>query len=208
MVIEELACSLDRNDEEPNILLATRLAKSEDKQQIAEVVAGLSSEREAIANDCIKVLYEIGYRNPSVIAEHVEVFIKLLKSRNNRIVWGSMIALSTISQIKAKRIFLDIDIVLRAFENGSAITRDNAISVFSGVSKSDKAFEEKLFPIIIEHLSSCRPKEIPQHAERAMVCGNKSNKSEFLRVLRERFELLTDSQKKRVDRVIKALEKI
>ena len=56
-----------------------------------------------IASDCIKTLYEVGYLKPELIAPYVGDFLKLIKSRENRLVWGGMLALSTIAALKSGR---------------------------------------------------------------------------------------------------------
>ena len=95
-MLEKLAYSLGRNDEEPNIDLAKKLVKSKNKKGIKEIVNVLSNSKEQIANDCIKVLYEIGELEPKLISEYAGDFIQLLQSKNNRLVWGAMTALSKI----------------------------------------------------------------------------------------------------------------
>jgi len=55
-MLEKLAHSLGRNDEEPNIELAKKLVKAKNKKGIKEIVDGLNNTKEQIANDCIKVL--------------------------------------------------------------------------------------------------------------------------------------------------------
>jgi hypothetical protein len=187
--------------------LAIELINLKDLEGIKEIVAGLKNKKEQIANDCIKVLYEIGERSPELIAEYVLDFIELLKSRNNRLVWGGMTAISTITFLKPKEIFENIEIIIRAYENGSVITRDNSISVFAKLAKADKKYEKFMLKKIVEHLTTCRPKEIGQHAERAFICINEENSKEFIAVLLKRREHLSDSQKKRVDRLIRNIEK-
>lgn len=78
MALEKLAINLDRNDEIPNIELAEYLVEKEDVEGIFEVIQGLKMDR-GIANDCIKVIYEIGERKPLLIADYVSVFAKLCK---------------------------------------------------------------------------------------------------------------------------------
>jgi len=205
-MLEKLAYSLGRNDEEPNIELAKELAKSKNKKGIKELVDGLKNPKEQIANDCIKVLYETSYISPELISEHINDFIQILKSRNNRLVWGAMIALSKIISHNPDEAFKNIDIIVRAYEKGSTITRDNSISVFAELVKSGKKYENKVFPLIIKHLEKCRPREVGQHAERAFVCINKNNSKIFNETLLKRRESLTEAQKKRVDKLLKNLE--
>lgn len=76
-----------------------------DRNDIREIAEGLKSNDQAIANDCIKVLYEIGRKKPALIAEFTNDFISALSNRNNRIVWGSMTALGFIAPINHKVIF-------------------------------------------------------------------------------------------------------
>jgi len=207
-MIEKLAFSLGRNDEEPNIELAKELAKTKNRKGIKEIVCGLNNPKEQIANDCVKVLYEIAELSPELISEYADNFIQLLKSRNNRLVWGSMTALSKIVSLNPDEIFKNLDIIVRAYEKGSVITVDNSISVFAELVKADKKYDKKVFPIIIEHLEKCRPKEVAQHAERAFVCINKGNAQKYKEVLIKRHGSLTDSQKKRIDKLIKKTEEI
>ena len=205
-MIEKIASNLGRNDEEPNINLAIELCNTKDLEGIIEIVNGLKNNKEKIANDCIKVLYEIAERNPELVADYVLDFIQLLKSRNNRLVWGGMTAISRITFFKHKEVFENIDTVIKAYENGSVITRDNSISVFAELAKSDKKYEKIMVEKIIKHLETCRPKEVGQHTERAFICINKENSKEFIDVLTKRIEYLTDAQKKRVDKIIKKIE--
>lgn len=206
-MIEKIAYYIGRNDEEPNIELAILLCNTKDTQGIKEIVKGLKHEKQQVVNDCIKVLYEIGEREPELIAEYVLDFIQLLKSKNNRLVWGSMTALSKIIYLKPKEVFENINTVINAYEKGSVITVDNAISVFAELCKAGQIYEETIFKYILKHLETCRPKEVGQHSERAYICINKSNSEEFLHVLLKRRECLIDSQKKRVDKLIRKIEK-
>ena len=201
-MIEKLACNVGRKDEEPNINLAFELCEKDDNAGINEIVCGLKFKGKAIANDCIKVLYEIGKRKPQLISEYIEDFISLLSSKNNRLVWGSMTALATVALINPNSIYDNLSVIKKAYKEGSVITIDNSITVFAKLCKANEKYEKEIFPILIEHLEYCRPKEVPQHAERIMICINDNNKKDFLQVLEERKVNLTDSQIKRIDKII------
>lgn len=206
-MIEKLACCLGRNDEEPNIVLATTLCNNSDKKAIAEIVDRLNDNNKAIANDCIKVLYEIGNRKPELIADYSDTFISHLFSKNNRIVWGSMTALATIADLQPSAIFKQIDIIKKAYETGSVITIDNSMTVFAKLCKADKMYSQEIFPLLINHLSTCRLKEIPQHAVRISLCIDKDNVDQFVKTIKERKSQLTISQVKRIDKLTKQFEK-
>jgi predicted DNA-binding protein (MmcQ/YjbR family) len=98
-VIELLACRLGRNDEAPNVELAQKLCDNKDMKGVQELVEGLKSGEQAVANDCIKVLYEIGQRKPELIADFADDFITALSGKNNRVAWGSMTALTYIASL-------------------------------------------------------------------------------------------------------------
>jgi hypothetical protein len=87
-VTQKLATSLGRRDEVPNQELARDVAAREDKAAIKELVENLSHKSKDIQNDCIKVLYEVGYEKPKLIAPYLKDFLALLGSKNNRLQWA------------------------------------------------------------------------------------------------------------------------
>ena len=204
-MIELLACRLGRNDEAPNIELAEKLCNSMDNKGISAIVDGLKSNDPAVANDCIKVLYEIGQRKPELIAVYADGFITALSNRNNRIVWGSMTALSFIAPLEPKAIFERLSKIIAAYKKGSVITVDNSISVLAHLCKASGDYQARIFPLLLEHLADCRAKEIPQHAERIAVCVDSSNKKPFTNAVEARIGELSESQKSRVLKLIKRL---
>ena len=204
-MIEPLACKLGHNDETPNIELAERLCNNMDRQGIREIADGLQSKEQAIASDCIKVLYEVGYRKPELIVDYADDFINGLSHKNNRIVWGSMTALAYVATIKAEAIYNRLPEIIAAYKKGSVITVDNCVSVFAWVCKANPDYQVKVFPILLEDLAHCRAKEIPQHAERMVVCIDSGNKQAFLSVLEARMDELSETQKKRVQKLIKKI---
>ncbi|MDQ0090214.1 hypothetical protein J2T12_003628 [Paenibacillus anaericanus] len=206
-MLTKLGSSLGRNDEEPNIELAVELCETNNIKGIEEIVQGLKCKDKAIANDCIKVLYEIGSRKPELIADYTNEFISLLLSKNNRLAWGSMTALATIADLSADEIYSKLDIVKKAYEAGSVITVDNSITVFAKLCKANELYQEEVFPFLMQHLATCRSKEVPQHAERMMICITADNSKDFVEVLEKRRVDLTDSQNKRINKIIKSLSK-
>ena len=99
-VLKRTACFQNRRDEVPNQRLAKDLARSKDRKGIREIAGYLSSDNPDLQSDCLKVLYEIGYLDPTLIAGYAARFVQLLHSTNNRLVRGGMIALSTVAALK------------------------------------------------------------------------------------------------------------
>lgn len=204
-MIELLACRLGRNDETPNIELAEKLCGNADKTGIHEIADGLKSKEQAVANDCVKVLYEIGQRKPELIADFADDFITALSSKNNRVVWGSMIALACITPIKPEAVYDRLSEIISAYKKGSVITVDNSIGVFARLCKVNAQYQTAVFPILLDHLANCRAKEIPQHAERIAVCIDSGNKEAFIKALETRTHELSESQNSRITKLKKKL---
>ena len=201
-VINELACNRGRRDEIPNQELAAKLARSRDGTGIAEIAANLRNKDKNIAADCIKVLYEIGYIDPSLIAPHADAFLALLTSKQNRMVWGAMLALATIGRLAAGRIFEQVDLVVRTVENGSVITQDGGIAALAGVASVNDGYRKRIVPFLLQHLRECRPKDIPQHCEKTVIAIDKRFAGTFRSLLLSRIDELTPPQRKRVEKVI------
>jgi len=204
-MLEKLACRLGRNDEAPNIELAEELCRNSDTAGIKEIVDGFTGEDRAVANDCIKVLYEIGERKPELIADYADEFISRLRSKNNRLAWGSMTALAKIAGLTPRPIFSKLSLIVAAYEDGSVITVDNSISVFAGLCRADESYAIEVLPILLKHLQKCKPKEVPQHAERASVCFNSGNAGAFIEALERRLPHLAAAGQARVKKLLKKL---
>jgi len=204
--LERIAHFQNRRDEVPNQELARELAEKRDQAGIREIATNLWNKDKHIQADCIKVLYEIGYIDPFLIADYVEDFLKLLKSRNNRLVWGGMIALSTVAPLKADVIFVHLRDIRRAMEQGSVITVDAGILTLVHIASANEEYGQIIFPYLLEHLQTCRPKDVAQHAEKSLVAVNADNKHDFIAVLEKRMEDLSAAQTKRIKKVIKEAE--
>ncbi|MDW7680143.1 MAG: hypothetical protein SCK70_06235 [bacterium] len=204
-IIDKLATSQGTKSDVLNQMLAKELADNNDRDGIRVIVENLENKNRSFQSDCIKVLYEIGYIKPVLITEYVEEFIKLLKSRNNRLVWGSMIALSVISELKAKEIFEQRNIIIKAIEDGSVITSDAGIKTLSGVASHNEKYNKELFPYLIKCLMNCRPKSVPQYSESIFPAVSEKNEKQFIKAVNERKGILSSSQIKRVDNLLKEL---
>jgi len=207
-VLNKIAYLQNRRDEILNQELARELAESKDIAGIKEIAENLFNKDKNISSDCLKVLYEIGYINSELIADFAPDFIKLLRSKNNRLVWGAMIALANIAQIMADELYKDLDSIYAAISEGSVITIDNGIKVLAGIASKKEEYSNAIFPFLLNHLKTCRSKEVGQHSESIFIAVNSQNKEAFLEVLKGRELSLTNSQLARVKKVYKAIEKI
>ncbi|HET9907871.1 MAG TPA: hypothetical protein VFQ23_14565 [Anaerolineales bacterium] len=207
-VLNRLAHSLGRRDEVPNQELARDLVAKKDKQGIQEIAENLWNKDKNIQADCIKVLYEVGAIEPSLITNYTEDFVKCLRNKNNRLAWGGMTALAEVAKTDPDSVFKHLDVIKKAKETGSVITVDNAISTLAYTAAANKKYNDAIFPYLLQHLAGCRPKEVPQHSEKTMPAVNVANKTEFVRVLEKRMEDVSGSGLSRVKKVIKQANQI
>ncbi len=206
-VINKLASAQGRRDDVPNQELAKELVATKSIKDIQELVANLRNQNRNIQSDCIKVLYEIGYLAPELIAEFAGEFLALLESKNNRMVWGGMIALSTIAPLQADNLFEHREKIKKAIEKGSVIVVDRGIKTLAIVAAHNEEYCHELFPYLLNHLANCRPKDVPRDAEAILVAVNTENKMEFIEKIRHRMEDMRPPQIKRLNKVIAAAEK-
>lgn len=202
-VINRLACSLGRRDEVPNQELARDLVVRKDRAGIREIAENVWNKDKNIQADCIKVIYEVGYIEPKLITDYAAEFAKLLRSKNNRLVWGGMIALAQVAKANPEAVFKYLDEVKKAKETGSVITVDSAVETLAWTASANDQYNKVIFPYLLKHLSSCRPKEVPQHSEKTLPAVNSTNKADFVKVLEKRTEDLSGSGLSRVKKVIK-----
>ena len=207
-VLNRLAHSLGRRDEVPNQELARELAAKKDKQGIREIAENLWNKNKNIQADCIKVLYEVGAIEPSLITAYTEDFVNCLRSKNNRLAWGGMTALASVAKADPDSVFKHLDAIKKAKETGSVITVDHAISTLAHTAAANKKYNQAIFPYLLQHLAGCRPKEVPQHAEKSIPVVDGSNKVEFIKVLEKRMEDLSGSGLSRVKKVIKQASQV
>jgi hypothetical protein len=200
--LNRIAYYQNRRDEVPNLELARDLAAREDETGIREIADNLWNREPNICSDCIKVLYEIGYLKPDLIAPYAGDFLKLLGSRNNRLVWGGMIALSTIAGIAADQVYPHVGEIERVMERGTFITIDAGVLALSRMAATADDRKTVLLPYLFEFLRSCRPSDVPRHAERVLMAVTARDRDEFIAVLRARTLLLTPAQAARLKKVI------
>lgn len=207
-VLNQIAYFKNRRDEVPNQELARQLAETQDRSGIQEIAENLWNKNSNIQSDCLKVLYETGYLAPELIAPYAADFLKLLHSHHNRLVWGAMLALSTIADIAADSIDPQRADIQRAMEQGSVITVDAGVLTLAKLAATSDERRREIFPYLLEHLQTCRPKDVPQHAEKIALAVNASNKDPFIRTLEQRLPNMSASQAARIKRAIKQVEKV
>jgi len=207
-VLDRLATSLNRRDEVPNQELAQHIVHADDANAVKELIVNLGHKDKNIQSDCIKVLYEIGERRPELVSKYYKEFGKLLESKNNRLVWGAMIALDMIATKEPKGVYSLLAGILATADEGSVITKDHAVGILIKLA-SLKQYADDCEPLLLEQLARSPNNQFPMYAERSFSVINQKNKKRFQKVMNERIDgLEKESQKRRVIKVLKAVQKL
>jgi hypothetical protein len=204
-VLNKISYYQNVRDEVPNQELARQLAQTRDTAGIQEIAAHLWDKNKNVQSDCLKVLYEIGYLDPRLIAEYAEDFLKLLINKNNRLVWGAMIGLASVADLRAEAVWAQIDRLIQVVENGSVITVVWGMRALAKVAATKAERRDRIFPFLKRSLETCIPRDIPTHAESMLCAIDQSLRAEFVAVLEARRAEMTPSQQARLKKVLKAL---
>jgi len=204
-IILELASSMGRKDEEPNKDLGKRLVESNNLSGVKEVGKNLRSENRDIQMDCLAVLEQVGLLAPELIEDYLDEFLRLAFGKDNRLIWASMINISLIADRKTDQIMEHIEGIVELINKGSVITQDNGIKILARVA-AKPAYNERLYPYLINQLNICRSKSVPQYAESIRVAVNPGNADLYLGVLNSRLKELSSAQQKRISKIINSFE--
>lgn len=203
-VLDRLSGALDRRDEQPNVDLAEDIVAREDMAAVAELAAAVRSGPARQANDALKVLYEVGARNPALVGGQCPVFIEALKSSINRKVWGAMTALDAVAEQRAATLVAELPAIIEAADRGSVIAKDHCNSILVKLARA--GYGDKAVPILVERLKNAAPNQFPTYAEETATVLTPDQKPGFLAVLKERIgKIGQESKRKRVEKLMRKL---
>ena len=204
-LINQLASSQGRRDESPNLALAETMVAAEDAASVSQLVALLSTATKAQKHDCIKVLYEIAERMPSLIALHLEALVGLLANKDNRLQWGAMTALSALASAFAANLYPYLPTILLAADAGSVITRDHAVLILVRLAGFE-TYQEEVIPLLLEQLGKAPANQVPMYAEQVLSVIPPEHQAMFAKVLASRLDDFEKvSKRKRVEKVLRRL---
>lgn len=204
-VLDKLASSLGRRDEVPNKELALLIADKNDKKAIAELAENLGNKNKEIQSDCIKTLYEVGELKPVLVAPYAKDFIALLDSKNNRLQWGAMTALSSIAAENPKDVYAALAKIVAVADKGTVITKDHCVKILVKLCAL-KQYADTAFPLLAEQILNSPVNQLPTYAENAMPYVKEEDKAGFISMLKSRVaDVTTDTKKKRLEKVIEKL---
>ncbi|PSK90095.1 hypothetical protein [Taibaiella chishuiensis] len=202
-VLDQLSSSLQRKDEVPNQELAARIAAAGDRAAVQELIDNLQHKNKAIQQDCIKVLYETGSLNPALVAPHIAALEQLLTSKNNRLQWGAMTALDTVTDLVPDQVYAILGKIIAVADRGSVITKDHAVGILVRLSTHPEYYDDAL-ALLLEQLLKAAPNQLPMYAEQSLPIIRADHKQAFIDILHQRLpDVPRESKINRIQAVIR-----
>ncbi len=203
-IADRLSGAMDRRDEGPNVELAAQIAAAGDRAAVRDLVALVQSGTVRQRNDAMKVLYEIGARDPELIGGHCPVFLEALGSQTNRQVWGAMQVLDAVAELRAEQIAAELPQIIAAADRGSVIAKDRCNSILTKLARS--GYADKAVPILVERLKSAAPNQFPTYAEEAASVVTEAEKPGLIDTVRKRLAGMTQRAKRaRMEKLLRKL---
>jgi hypothetical protein len=204
-VLNKIATAFKMRGGIANRALAEEIIITKDKSAVAELIEGLHHQNRNIQSDCIKVLIQVGQREPALIAQYLPVFGKLLGGNNSRLVWGAMIALHSIAEQEPRGVYSLLPRIMAAVDAGSVVARDHAVGILVKLAAL-KQYSAKCFPLIVEQVMSCPNNQFPTYAEKALAVVTDKNRERLREVVAARLDgVEQESKRRRVEKVLKRL---
>lgn len=205
-IIHQLSSQKGSRIQEDNIELAHQIVKKKDKNAIKELMELLQHFDKKIRHDSIKVLYEVGEAQPKMIADFIQHFFHLLESKDNRMQWGAMTALSAIAFEKSEDMYHKVPKLIEIAEAGSVITNDHLIKILTAIGLSQPHYKEDMYALLIEQTLKSPENQMPKYAEETARLSTPENKHLLIEMIQQRLpEMKTESKVKRLEKLLKKL---
>lgn len=117
-----------------------------------------------------------------------------------------MITLSTVAGLAADEIYPHVAEIEQTMAEGSVITVDAGVLTLARLAATGEERRAAVLPYLLEHLRTCRPKDVPQHAEKIVGAVTAAFRDQFVATLQARMPLMAPSQAARLRKVIRQAE--
>lgn len=205
--VERIAYHLKRRDEVPNQELAKELAEENNEEGIKEMAGYLFDKNKSVASDCLKVMYEASYIRPEIIVDYYGDFVTLLQSKNNRMVWGAMIAIASIAKVAPDMVYQQVDLILEKINSGTVITNVQGAYALINMAGASEEIYGNVIDQIFTLVGGSRSVEFPKRCEAFSAILKDEDKERLIELIHKHEERLSTGGKKRVARLIRRLEK-
>lgn len=207
-ILQKSSGALNKKGNKTDEQIAQELIDNNDVNGIEEIAKNLYNGDGEICTDSLNILYLIGKQKPELVEIYIFEFIKLVQLNNEKLIYKSLLALSTLIHHKTQEIYENCISILDAIETGDDETVDVAIEIISVLATKDNKYNMALFPYLVNHLRTSSNEHFTQFAEHILQAATPENKQIFTGVLMERQNELHGKDKKRIDEILKELEAI
>ena len=205
-ILDRLSSVRGERDNLADIALAEELAASKDLRAIRELVDHLTDRKRRLQSDCIKTLYELGEREPALIAPYVDDFAAQLTSKNPRMIWGAMCALNAATTAEPGAVYPHLSAIVKAAEGESVIARDHCVFILAKLCRS--GYQRDCFPILLTMIRTAPINQLPSYCERAAEAANGQDRKKLVLLITKRLEEVEQRPKRaRIEKVLKRLRK-
>jgi len=205
-IADLFAQALGRKDQQPNIDLAKKLAKSGTNDDIIELFEYCKSGKKVQKSDAIKVIYELAQLRPSLVAPYIQNLIDLLATKNNRMIWGILQAINALADENPEVIIKNLNLILQASDRSSVIAKDNLMAILAKLNQKPR-FKKLLTPVILQRLEHSAPNQFPTYAQLIAPTIEKESKEVLMQIILERRKSISSIAKlKRLDKTLRELQ--
>lgn len=203
---DHLPKSLGRKDQKPNKDLARKIF--EGSESLNELIAFINSKpHKDFEKDAVLTLAYLAEQSPSSVAPHWSILVNNLDADVNRVIWGSMIALSHIAHLIQEPLFAELPKILDAMNKGTPVTRDHGFRILMALYANDE-LKEDIYFIVLEQLQLAPKNQLGQYADRFTTVVVDEHKAGFITALEILVsELDNEYHLRRINKCLKKLRK-
>lgn len=151
---------------------------------------------------------ELGSKKPELCLTFTDKLLELLKSKKNRLVWGSLTALESYAELITDILFQNLDQIISASEKSSVVAKDHAVQIYQKLAKVDDYYDSAI-ELMLEQVRICADNQLGQYAERTLDVIRPERKNELIEALRLRIAGLENHHHvRRVESAIQKARKI
>ncbi|MEH6403833.1 MAG: hypothetical protein V7750_10705, partial [Sneathiella sp.] len=127
--------------------------------------------------------------------EHSEVFLRQMIGIDYRLVWGSLMALASISRVEPELVFSRIDDICSAADASSILAKDQVFNIIWNLLEIDPKFIPELISLLFRRLETSSAYQFPRYAEKALQILPLEYKNKLRGILLSRLTEVTEQRR-------------
>lgn len=188
-IVSRLSYSQNRKDQGPNKVLAQDIIDRADQDGILQLFALLASKEthKELRKDASLTIAWVAERAPYLIERYAAELVSFLHDTTNRVIWGSMMALCAIAELKKPFLFENLSVIIDAMDAGTVVTRDHGYRILVTLYQ-DEHYAPDVILLIKEQLLLAPSNQLGQYAERMLPVIQPAHKPLLISTLETRRE--------------------